>query len=180
MHRGGGAVGSGIAHIDHRDQFVAVGPGEDSSQPGGVEGADPKSREAFVLRREHQVGGDDGGIDLGAVFSVVAADPGVGGATADDQEQWGAVVGARDALDGLQRVGTGDGPDMDRLLVHGRGRDPPGFQDPVDLLLLDSPRRERPAGIPVLYDVIEFHMPRTTPVQRMLEKLLESDPVAVI
>jgi ATP-dependent exoDNAse (exonuclease V) alpha subunit len=46
---------------------------------------------------------------------------------------------------------------MDWLLVHGRGCDAAGFQNAVDLLLLHCPRRERPTGVSVLNDSIEFH-----------------------
>ena len=162
VHRGGSAVLSRIADVNHRDQLIALGAGENPGQACGIKGTHPERGQAFVFGGEHQVGGDDGGIDLGSVFGVVAADPGGGGAAADDQEQGRAVVGARDALDGLQRVGAGDGPYMDRLLVHGRGRDAAGFQDPVDLLLLDRPRRERPAGVSVLNDGIEFHIDNYT------------------
>ena len=46
---------------------------------------------------------------------------------------------------------------MDGLLVHGRECDAAGLLDAVDLLLLHRPRSERPAGISVLDDGIEFH-----------------------
>ncbi len=46
---------------------------------------------------------------------------------------------------------------MDGLLVHGRGRDAAVFQDAVDLLLLDRPRRERPAGVSVSDEGCEGH-----------------------
>ena len=157
MHRGGSTLAGGIPHVNHCNELIAICAWKDALQKGGIEGANPQGRQALVLGGEHQVGGDDGGIDLGAVLAIVAADPGVGGAAANNQEERRAVVGARDALDGLQRAGVGDGPYMDGLLVHGRGRNAAGFQNAVDLLLLDCTRHERPAGVSVLYDGIEFH-----------------------
>lgn len=157
VHRGGGAPLSRIPHVDHRNQLIPFRAGEDARKAGGIEGPNPEGRQALVLGGEHQVCCNNSGIDLGAVMVVVAADPGIGRTAADDQEERRAVVGARDALDGLQRAGVGDSPYMDGLLVHGRGRDAAGLQDAVDLLLLHRPRRERPAGVSVLDDGIEFH-----------------------
>ena len=156
MHRGGGAPLGWVPHVDHRNQVVAVRAGQKLSKASRIKRPHPQGRQALVLGGEHQVGGDNGGVDLGAFLAVVAADPGIRRAAADDQEHRRAVVGARDTLDGLQRAGVGDGPYMDGLLVHGRGRYTTGFQDAVDLLLLHRPRRERPAGVPILDNGIEF------------------------
>ena len=157
VHRGGGAPLGRVADVDHRHQLIPFRTGEDARKPGRVKRAHPEGRQALVFGGEHEVSGDDGGIDLGAVLVVVAADPGIGRTAADDQLHRRAIVGARDPLDGLQRAGVGDGPYMDRLLVHGRRRDTAGLQDAVDLLLLHRPRRERPAGVSVLDEGCEFH-----------------------
>ena len=146
-----------IAYINHRNQFIPFRGGEEAGQEGGVEGADPEGREAFVFGGEHEVGGDDGGIDLGAILVVVAADPGIGRTAADDEDQRRAVVRARDAPDGRQHARVGYGPYMDGLPIHRRGRNPARLQDPVDLLLLHRLRRERPAGIPVLDEGGKVH-----------------------
>ena len=148
---------SRIPHINHRDQLVPLRTGQEAGQEGGVEGADPEGREAFVFGGEHEVGGDDGGIDLGAVLVVVAADPGIGRTAAYDEDQRRTVVRARDAPDGLQRARVGYGPYMDGLPIHRRGRNPARLQDPVDLLLLHRLRRERPARITVLNEGGKVH-----------------------
>ena len=127
MHRRGCAPLGRIPYVNHRHQLIPFSAGEDARQPSRIEGAHPEGRQTLVLSGEHQVGGDDGGVDLGAVLAVVAADPGIGGATADDQEERCTVVGARDALDGVQGIRVGDRPYMDGLLVHGRGRDTASF-----------------------------------------------------
>ena len=101
MHGRRLAIWRGVSDVDHGEQFIPVGGREEVAQQGGVEGADPKGGEAFVLGGEHQVGGDDGGIDLGAVLAVVTTDPGIGRTATHDQDQRGAIVGPGNALDGL-------------------------------------------------------------------------------
>ena len=157
MHGRRLAVWRGVSDVDHGDHFIPVGVREEVAQQGGVEGADPKGGEAFVFGGEHQVGGDDGGIGLGAVLAVVTTDPGIGRTAAHDQDQRGAIVGPGNALDGLQRIRIGEGPDMDRLLVHRRRRNPTGFQDPVHDFLLRVTRSKRTAGVSSVQYFIEFH-----------------------
>jgi len=154
------AVRSGVTHVDHGNQFISIRFGKESFQQGRVKGADPEGGQTFILGGEHQVGGDDGGIDLGAVLAVVAADPGIGGAVTDHQDQWRPVVRAGNTLDGLQRIWMGKRPDMNRLLVHRRRRNPTGFQDPFDLPRLNFLCRKGTAGIPVLNNGIEIHRKR--------------------
>ena len=68
MHRRGNAILGGVPNVDHRNQLVAV-------RNAGSKGSNPKHRQVLVLCSQHQISGDDGGIDLTAVLPVVAADP---------------------------------------------------------------------------------------------------------
>ena len=46
---------------------------------------------------------------------------------------------------------------MDGLLINGRRRDPPGFEDAVDGLPLDGSRGERAAGVAAVEEGGEVH-----------------------
>lgn len=147
MHRRGLAVLRGVAHIDDGDQFVPIGTGENGLQQGWVEGSDPERGEPLVLRGQHEIGGDDGRIDLGSVLAVIAADPRLGRTTAYGQEKGRAVVGAGGRFDRLQRLRVGDGPYVDGLLVDGRGGEAGGGEDAVDGFPRDGVGGEGAAGV---------------------------------
>ena len=150
MHRRGPAVLRGEAHIDEGDKLVAIGTGKNGLQQRRIEGPDPQRGEPLILRGQHQVRGDDGGIDLGAVLPVVAPHPRLSGTASDGQEKGRTVVGTRRCLDGLQRARVGDGPYVNGLLVDGRGGKAGGFEDTIHLLLIDGIRQERTARVAAL------------------------------
>ncbi len=157
MHRRRLAILRKIPHIDDGDEFVSICIGEDGFQQSRIEGTYPERGEPLILRSKHQVCGDDGGIDLGAVLAVVAADPGISGAAPDGKKKRGAVVGPRRCFDGLQRVRSGDGPYVDRLLVDSRGGDSAGGEDAIDEVLFNGLRREGTAGVAAVEDDLEVH-----------------------
>ncbi len=64
MLRRGPAVLRGVAHIDNGGEVVSIGAGENGLQQRRIEGPNPERVELLILRGQHQVSGDDGGIDL--------------------------------------------------------------------------------------------------------------------
>ena len=147
VHRRGLAILRGIPHIDDGDEIVAIGTGKDGFQQGGIEGTDPERGEPLILRGQHEVRGDDGGIDLGPILPVIPPHPSIGGTTPDGEKQRSAVVGSSCPLDGLQCLRVGDGPYVNGLLVDGRGGDSTGGEDAVDEVLGDGLRGEGAAGV---------------------------------
>ena len=157
MHWRGLAVPRGVAHVDDGDELVPIGTGQDRLQQGGIEGTDPERGEALVLRGQHEVGGDDGSIDLGPILPVIPPHPRLGRLTSDGQEKGRTIVGTGGVFDGLQHVRGGDCPYMDGLLIDGRRRNPPGLEDAVDGLPLDGSRGEGAAGVARVEDGGEVH-----------------------
>ena len=147
----------GIAHIDDSDELVSIGTGEDRFQQGGVEGTDPQRGEPLVLRGQHEVRGDDGGIDLGPILPVIPPHPRLGRTASNGQKQRSAVVGAGGSFDGLQGIQIGDCPYVDGLFVDGRGGDSAGFKDAVDGLRGDGAGGEGAAGVAAVEKGGEVH-----------------------
>ena len=157
MHRRWPAVLRGIAHVDDGDEVVPIGTGENGLQQRRIEGPDPQRGEPLILRGKHQVSGDDGGIDLGAVLPVIAPHPRLGRTAPDGQEKGRIVVGTGGCFDGLQRLRVGDGPYVDGLLVDGRGGYSSGFEDAVDGFPRDGLRGEGAAGVAGVEEGGEVH-----------------------
>ena len=157
MHWRGLAVPRGVAHVDDGDELVPIDTGQQRLQQGGVEGTDPKRSKALILRGQHEVGGDDGGIDFRPILPVVPPHPRLVRTASDGQEKGRTIVGTGGVFDGLQHIRGGDCPYMDGLLIDGRRRDPPGLEDALDGLPLNGSRGEGAAGVATVEEGGEVH-----------------------